>query len=377
MSAQLHTSQNSFRADQAAALKPVDTLMRQAVADGIFPGGVLHVSKNLGVRMFKAYGQADISAGQKMTRETVFDLASLTKPLATTPAIMQLIQAGDLELDDTLGRILPPFGKTDKAPITIRQLLAHDSGLPDYRPYFENLRNVAPEKRMEKLRLLLVKEPLLHPPGRQTLYSDLGFMILQWVVESVVRQRLDRFVTETVFTPLGLENLYYIDLATQRRGTKYAATERCPWRGMLLKGAVHDDNAFVMGGVAGHAGLFGSARDVYGLLAALLSVYQGHPKTSIFRPAIVRKFLDRPPDAERALGFDAPAETGASCGRYFSKKSVGHLGFTGTSFWMDLEHAVIIILLTNRVHPSRDNIRIRAFRPALHDAVRECIKGPV
>jgi len=356
-----------------AAMKPVDDLMKQAVADRIFPGGVLHVSRDLNIQMFKAYGRADMSVGRKMTRETVFDLASLTKPLATTPAVMKLIQTGKLKLDDTLGRILLPFGKTDKAAITIRQLLAHDSGLPDYRPYFETLRNITHENRQEKLRRLLLEEPLLQPPGRQTLYSDLGFMILAWVIESVARQRLDRFVSETIFMPLGLKNLYFIDLAADRRAAGYAATERCPWRGMLLKGAVHDDNAFVMGGIAGHAGLFGTARDVYGLLATLLAVYQGRQKTSVFRPAVVRTFLNRSPNAERALGFDAPSATGASCGRYFSKKSVGHLGFTGTSFWMDLERSVIIILLTNRVHPSRDNIRIRAFRPVLHDAVMKCM----
>ena len=356
-----------------AAMKPVDVLMQQAVGDRIFPGGVLHVSRDLNIRMFAAYGQADMSVDQKMTRSTVFDLASLTKPLATTPAVMNLIQAGKLKLDDTLGMILPPFRKTDKASITIRQLLAHDSGLPDYRPYFETLRNVSPEKRQEKLRWLLLEEPLLHPAGRQTLYSDLGFMILQWVVESVAQQRLDRFVTKTIFKPLSLKNLYFIDLAADHRLNEYAATERCPWRGMLLKGAVHDDNAFVMGGIAGHAGLFGTARDVYGLLATLLSVYQGRQKTPVFRPAIVRTFLDRPPNAERALGFDAPAVTDASCGRNFSKKGVGHLGFTGTSFWMDLERSIIIILLTNRVHPSRDNTRIRTFRPVLHDAVMGCM----
>ncbi|MEW6673440.1 MAG: serine hydrolase domain-containing protein [Thermodesulfobacteriota bacterium] len=373
MGAKLHTSPNRSETDKTAAFKPVDTLMRQAVADGIFPGGVLHVSKNLNVRLLKSYGRADIFANQKMTLETVFDLASLTKPLATTPAVMKLIQAGRLELDDTLGKILPPFRKTAKAPITIRQLLAHDSGLPDYRPYFEILQKVSFGKRQDQLKRLLLKEPLLHPPGRRTLYSDLGFMILQWVVESLSRQRLDRFVAETVFTPLGLKNLYFIDLAADHRGGAFAATECCHWRGMLLKGAVHDDNAFVMGGIAGHAGLFGTAREVYRLLKALLGLYQGRGKRPVIDPVIVRMFLDRPAGAERALGFDAPTATGASCGRYFSSQSVGHLGFTGTSFWIDLERSVIIILLTNRVHPSRDNIRIRAFRPALHDAVMECL----
>lgn len=354
-------------------MQPVDQLMQTALADRVFPGAVLHVSQNRRVRMFRAYGRADLTTGQRMTRETVFDLASLTKPLATTPAIMKLIQDGALQLDNSLGRILPAFRNTAKAAITVRQLLAHESGLPDYRPYFETLRDIAPEKRQQKLRQLLRAEPLTHPIGRRTLYSDLGFMILQWVVEEVSGQRLDRFVDETIFAPLGLKNLYFIDLAAQRPRKNFAATENCPWRGILLKGAVHDDNAYIMGGVAGHAGLFGTARDVYRLLATLLARYQGRKGASIFRPDIVQAFLVRRPNAERALGFDAPAAADASCGRYFSKQSVGHLGFTGTSFWMDPQRAVIVILLTNRVHPSRDNIGIRMFRPVLHDVVMECL----
>ncbi len=347
--------------------------MKQAVKNKVFPGAVLHVSVNSKTRMHKAYGRADIFTGQKMTRQTLFDLASLTKPLATALVVMQLIQSSRLHLDDPLGEILPQFRKTDKQSITIRQLLAHDSGLPDYRPYFETLQNILPERRLEVLRDLLIREPLVNSPGHKTLYSDIGFMILAWVIENISQQGLGRLAVEKIFSPLGLKNLFFNDLTEGIRPGNYAATERCPWRKIVLKGVVHDDNAFVMGGVAGHAGLFGTAGDVYRLLSTLLSVYHGQQKTVAFQSDILHEFFDCPENVQRALGFDVPAAAGASCGRYFSKKSVGHLGFTGTSFWMDLERAIIIILLTNRVHPSRDNILIRAFRPVLHDAVMESV----
>jgi CubicO group peptidase (beta-lactamase class C family) len=136
-----------------------------------------------------------------------------------------------------------------------------------------------------------------------------------------------------------------------------------------LEGVVHDENAYVCGGVQGHAGLFGTARDIYDLLRELLSVFHGHFSACVFQRDILKVFWHRQEDTGRGLGFDSPSLKGASCGRYFSKKSVGHLGFTGTSFWTDPDRSVIIILLTNRVHPSRENIKIRAFRPKLHDAV--------
>jgi CubicO group peptidase (beta-lactamase class C family) len=150
---------------------------------------------------------------------------------------------------------------------------------------------------------------------------------------------------------------------------EFAATERCPWRGILLEGVVHDDNAYSVGGIEGHAGLFGTAGDVLDLLSELMAVYQGSVSTGVFDVDLTRYFLSLNEQNGRALGFDAPSSKGSSCGRYFSKRTVGHLGFTGTSFWMDLDRAIIVILLTNRIHPSRDNDRIKDFRPKLHDAV--------
>jgi CubicO group peptidase (beta-lactamase class C family) len=155
---------------------------------------------------------------------------------------------------------------------------------------------------------------------------------------------------------------------------QFAATERCPWRDTIIEGVVHDENAYAVGGIEGHAGLFGTAKDVYRLLSVLLTDFYGQSESILFEKKLMQTFFIRAGSSGRPLGFDAPSSTGASCGQYFSKKSVGHLGFTGTSFWMDLDRGVIVILLTNRVHPSRDNVKIKAFRPQLHDVVMTLIE---
>ena len=218
---------------------------------------------------------------------------------------------------------------------------------------------------------LLAEEALVHPAGGITLYSDLGFMLLARMVEAVGGDRLDRLVRRDVYDPLGLGNLFFVDLDAPRATRDYAATEQCPWRKKLLCGEVHDDNAWAVGGIDGHAGLFGTALDLHRLLWALQSAGDGSTARGLFPENLVKLFFTRAPGSERALGFDAPARTGYSSGRYFSRKSVGHLGFTGTSFWTDPARGISVILLTNRVHPSRENTGIRDFRPRLHNAVME------
>jgi len=350
-------------------MESVNNLMKEAVSNDVFPGGVLLVSTAGSVIFFEAHGYANIFSGRQMTRDTIFDLASLTKPLATTLAIMKLISQKKLELDQHIGSVLPQFNNTDKGRISIANLLYHNGGLPDYRPYYKLLRKLEPDKRKDVLRELLVEEPLINPPGKQVLYSDIGFMILCWVIEQVSGNRLDRFVTEEIYNPLGLENLFFVDLDSKPRQVKFAATELCSWRDILLEGVVHDDNAYVVGCIEGHAGLFGMAQDVLSLLSELNAAYLGFPSTGVFDSDLIQIFFKRQEPTGRALGFDAPSPVDPSCGQYFLKESVGHLGFTGTSFWMDLDRRVIIILLTNRVHPSRNNNRIKAFRPKLHNMV--------
>jgi len=353
----------------------VDSLMKQAVAKEIFPGGVLLVAEKEEIVFFKAYGYAHLSGPTPMTKETIFDLASLTKPLSTTLAVMKLVQYEQIELEDPLGQILPEFERTDKAGIKLKNLLYHDSGLPDYRPYYKTLKRTARDSRKSALRKLLVQEPLVNPIGKTVIYSDLGFMILAWVVEHVADQRLDHFVADEIYQPLGLNNLFFISRNLAEPRGHFAATENCPWRKKILEGQVHDENAYVIGGVAGHAGLFGTADNIYRLLIELLSIYRGQRKSDLFHKDLLHRFFKRLPGTDKALGFDTPSATGSSCGSGFSQNSVGHLGFTGTSFWMDLERSVIVILLTNRVHPSRENQDIKKFRPVLHDAVRKTMAG--
>lgn len=354
-------------------MERVDNLMQKAVVDNVFPGGVLLISRKNSILFFKAYGFSNIFSRTEMARDTIFDLASLTKPLATTLAIAWLVQQDILALEDTLGSVLLQFDKTEKAEIQIRHLLCHNSGLPDYRPYYKTLRKIPIEDREKTLLNLLLREPLPHPIGKTVEYSDLGFMILKRIVESVSGQPLDHIVAEHVYEPLGLKTLFFAGRNIQSAKARFAATEICPWRKALLEGVVHDENAYVMGGVEGHAGLFGTAADVNILLSTLLASFHGKTSIHIFEKDLIHVFFRRQHDSDRALGFDMPSWPDSSCGKYFSERSVGHLGFTGTSFWVDLESSITVILLTNRVHPSRDNIKIRTFRPKLHNTVMEAI----
>lgn len=361
-------------ATSKAIMNQVDNLMRLAISDKIFPGAVLLVSKEDSIVFFEAYGYANNLSGDTMAKDTVFDLASLTKPLATTLAIMMLIQQSRLGLEQNLGLVLPGFENTDKDQIKIKHLLCHSSGLPDYRPYYRKLCKLPQAVRKDVLKELLIKEPLVHPIGKGVLYSDLGFMILGLVVERVSGKRLDHFVAEEIYRPLGIETgpgrgLFFIDIDSKPGIGRFAATEYCSWRNFLVNGVVHDENAYVVGGVGGHAGLFGNAGDMNILLSALLSGFHSSSSTSLFEKDLLYTFFKPQEGSDKAFGFDTPSLSDSSCGNCFSKTSIGHLGFTGTSFWIDLERKVIVILLTNRVHPTRDNMKIKDFRPKIHNAV--------
>jgi serine-type D-Ala-D-Ala carboxypeptidase len=353
-------------------------LMQAGVSESVFPGGVLLVSEGERIMFLEAFGKADIFEDREMTVKTVFDLASLTKPLATAMAVMALVQEGRVALDRTLRSIIPEFNSPETDTITLRHLLTHTSGLPDYVPYYKEMGDGPFDRRKKRLRSLLVKTPLVFPPGQNTLYSDVGFMTLAWVVERLAGMGLDTYARRKVYNPLGLgheKGLFFVDLNTGPAGGAFAATEDCPWRNRVLRGEVHDENAWAAGGVQGHAGLFGNAESVHVLLSSLLSPYHATQEPEVFSRNLVRAFLTPEEGLQRSLGFDTPDRVNSSAGKYFSENSVGHLGFTGTSFWMDLNRCVIVILLTNRVHPSRENDRIKFFRPRLHDAVMKEVAG--
>ena len=346
-------------------------LMQQALRTGCFPGAVLLVAKGKKIVHYEAYGWANLFNRTPMSCGTVFDLASLTKPLATTMAIMELVRSNSVDLEQPLASVISCFKKTEKAPIRIRDLLGHTAGLPAWRPYFRLLAKLEFTARSRVLKHLLAKEPLTHSPGGAFVYSDLGFMILAWVVEKITDLPLGRYVSQNHYQRMGLEKLFFFPSLTPiPDDIPCAATELCAWRGVLLNGVVHDDNAYTAAGLQGHAGLFGSVMPVFRLLSRLLDAYH-QEADSMLDPQLVRLFLNPPGRDGRALGFDVPSGIKPSCGNYFSTRTIGHLGFTGTSFWMDLDRSIIVILCTNRIHPSRHNNRIQIFRPQLHDAIME------
>ncbi len=351
-------------------MQDTETLIQKAILAKIFPGAVLAVSLKGKAICHTAFGMADIFSGTQMQTHTFCDLASLTKPLATTLCLMRLVQDGKLALDQPLAEILPVLTDSGKAKITLRQLLNHTAGLPDWCPWYIQLMKRPLADRKAFLQRLLTAEPLLCPPGKKTLYSDLGFMLLEWVIETTSNFSLDRLVKETIYLPLGITDLFFVDRQNEApAAAQFAATQLCPWRGRLLKGQVDDDNTWAMGGTSGQAGLFGTAQAVSTLLNTLLATLAGDGRPDVLPASVIRQFMLKQTPRGRALGFDVPTRPGSSSGRFFSDSSVGHLGFTGTSFWADPERSLVVVLLTNRVHPFRFAGGIRTFRAVLHDQV--------
>jgi CubicO group peptidase (beta-lactamase class C family) len=233
------------------------------------------------------------------------------------------------------------------------------------------LKTTSPGRRHQHVLDLLKQTPLETVPGTTRCYSDLGFMLLCRLVETLTGGRMDRFLATEIYKPLRLGDLFFVNLGSRGRPQRdFAATELCPLRKRLLVGEVHDDNAWYAGGIDGQAGLFGTAEAVFQLLRRLVADLRGHG-TPFFSQNVLVEMLTGSGSDSYLLGFDRPSAEGSSAGRYLSSNSIGHLGYTGTSFWMDLEKDVCIILLTNRVHPSRWNQQLRQFRPLVHDRIME------
>jgi len=303
--------------------------------------------------------------------------------------VLLLVRDRRLTLDDRVTRFFHNFDIHGKGSVTFRQLLCHSSGLSAHRNFFLEVARmeqagrinfVASRGAREWVYDQVHREKPEAPAGSRAIYSDLGFMILGQIVETISGQTLDRFCRTRIFGPLGLRALSFIDLTLVRGGRlapqhdRIAPTQNCPWRRRILCGEVGDENAYAMGGVAGHAGLFGTARDVDALAGALENgLYEDGGLLS--RDAI-REMWTRDgavPGSTRTLGWDTPSAVGSSAGTRMSSRTVGHLGFTGTSIWMDLERRIRITLLTNRVHPDRENQRIKELRPVIHDLAMEAV----
>jgi CubicO group peptidase (beta-lactamase class C family) len=343
-------------------------VLEEAVHEGAFPGGVAIVGDGGAVVWEHAVGRLarEPEAGGPVGIDTIWDVASLTKATVTTSLVMRLVEAGRLSFDTPAFAHVPELGPT-KHGVTIRHLMTHSSGLPAWRPFYEQ----GPLEREEILRLCAA-EPFEAEPGSRSVYSDLGYIVLGFVAERAAGDRLDALAARALFEPLGMTSARFVDLAAPRMAfpAPVAPTEICPRRG-LVHGEVHDDNCHAAGGVLGHAGLFVSAPDLARFCLALCASFGGTRPAGGFPPELVREVFtpcDVPGSTWR-LGWDGPTETGSSLGELWPRTAVGHLGFTGCSMWLDPPRARFAILLTNRVHPTRADERIKQVRPRFHDAV--------
>ncbi|MBK8479688.1 MAG: beta-lactamase family protein [Proteobacteria bacterium] len=357
---------------RARAPDAIDRLMEQAMAQRVFPAACLLVAVDGQPVIHRAYGRARL--------DSVFDLASLTKPLATTSALLQCVAMGHLSLDARLGRVLDGLQGTALEGVTLAQLLGHAAGLVDWLPLYQPLERLPARRARLRARELIAATPLRCAPGEATCYSDLGYMLLGWALEAAMGEPLDRLAERLVFAPLALSRTGFVALAGRRRAQRdaqpwrFVPTERCPRRGRLC-GEVHDDNCHAMGGVAGHAGLFSTAHDVHQIVRQLSAAARGG--ASIFDGALVRHCFSTQlvPGSSWRLGWDTPSGVRSSTGRAFGAGSVGHLGFTGTSLWLEPARPWWAILLTNRVYYGREPNRLKPLRPRLHDALHRALKG--
>jgi len=339
-------------------------IMQKGLEEKIFTGAVLLVERRGEVLFHEAYGTLGGPGTRATTRGTLFDMASLTKVLATTPCWM-ILESTKRGILDRPARSWFPYAPPDKGAITPRQLLAHAAGLPAWRPYYLMWFE---EPRFGSLVNRILSEALEYMPGKGCVYSDLGFLLLRAMIERETGIALDRFARKEIFEPLGIaDDLTFLP----DHGRDEIALTRIGEPG----GLVHDLNTRALGGVSGHAGLFGTASGVGTVAGEILKSCIS--RKGFFDRDLARIFCSRAgftASSTRALGFDTPSTEGSSCGRFFSAQSVGHTGFTGTSVWVDLDAQVTVILLTNRVVMGESDQRIKDFRPRIHDSVRSSIR---
>jgi CubicO group peptidase (beta-lactamase class C family) len=362
-------------------LERVDRAIDKAIEKGEIPGAVILARQGDELRYEAAIGAAVLAPERHEARmTTLYDLASVTKVMATTAATMLLVADSKLHLDGRVADVLPAFAERGKDEITLRQLLTHSSGLRPWRAYHADLR----ERELRKGERLLCTEAgrqsivdrilrsaPVHDPGEASVYGDLGFIVLGELVERVAGEPLDAYCQRRIYEPLGLGDTHFNRLPFEGARAGYAATELCTWREKILWGEVHDSNAWAMGGVAGHAGLFSSAGDVMRFADEMLRAHRG--ESELFDAAVAHEFFRRQQIAEGsdwALGWDTPTTGQSTSGTHFSRESIGHTGFTGTSLWIDLECDVVVVMLCNRVHQVAKKSRFE-LRPRVHDLIRD------
>jgi serine-type D-Ala-D-Ala carboxypeptidase len=342
-------------------------VLQDAIDQRVFPAASVATNSRGKLVALKAFGRFTYEPGSPpVTSATVFDLASVSKAVATASMAMILYERGLIDLDAPVVSIVPEFAGSDarRCDVTVRMLLAHSSGLPAYEKLFLKA------KTRDELLAAAFTTPLAADPGTKAEYSDIGFIILAIALERVADESLDRFCQREIFGPLGMVHTAYNPPASWRVAIPPTADD-LSFRKRIIQGEVQDENASVLGGVAGHAGLFATAADLATFSHVLLQ--GGRP---LVRPETLVLFTRRetaPAGTSRTLGWDTPSSPSQS-GKYFSARSFGHLGYTGTSVWIDPERQLSITLLTNRTWPDCGNKAIKDVRPAFHDAVVEALE---
>ncbi len=356
-------------ASLGARLAPALATLDSAINAGAAPGAVLAVSMQ-GERFIYATGRLGQTDATRPTANTLYDMASLTKVVALTTLTMMAVEEGRLELDAPVVRYLPAFarGRGNKGAVTVRDLLLHDSGLPAHRTLWTHSRG-----RSGAIRVALISD-LDTLPGSRMVYSDIGAITLATILETIHGTRIDRLFDQRIARPLRLARTRFLPPA--RWIADIAPTEQDPWRGRMLRGEVHDENAGRLLGASGHAGLFSDAEGALTFGEWALAGAKGAPWPGALQPPrafatwVVRQ--DRPRGSSRALGWDTPSGV-SSAGTLMSARSFGHTGFTGTSLWVDPTHDVVVVLLTNRVHPTRNTPRFGLIRSVVTDAVMQSL----
>ena len=363
-------------------LEAVDAIVQKGVEARAFPGGVLAVGRDGVLAHLRAFGRLSYDPGAaEVAPDTIYDMASLTKVVVTTTLSMILVDEGKLDLDDRVHSWFPAFAGPAKEQVTVRHLLTHSGGLQWWAPLYKEVQGQA--AYLERI----VAMDLAYEPGTKSVYSDLGIVLLGAILERVSGTPFEELAQRRVLGPLDMKDARYRPPAALL--PRIAPTENDPWRGRVVRGEVHDENAFALGGVAPHAGLFATAPDLAHLAQMLLDRGSFAGRRIVSR-ATVELFTERAgvPGSSRALGWDTPAdESGrrsstpgqpgySSAGSLLSPRSFGHTGFTGTSLWMDPERGLYVILLTNRVHPTRENNGIREVRAQVADAAVRALDRP-
>ena len=341
-------------------------VVQRGVEERAFPAAVVEVGTRGEVLWQQAFGRLDYDPDSAPTQNsTIFDLASLTKVIATTSLVMRLVERGALGLHHPIRRWIPEWRGKDRDDVTLRSLLTHSSGLTAWLPFYRD------HTGRQEFQHAICSLPLEYPPDTQAIYSDLGFMLLGFIVEDAGGDSFRDQATQLLST-LTSAPLMFNPPAQLRRSI--APTEHDPWRGRRLIGEVHDENCWALGGAAGHAGLFGTAQAVGDFARVMLGALKG-TDARLAGADTVRLFVKRSAAAtgSRALGWDTMLPT-SSCGTKMSTSAFGHTGFTGTTLWIDPEREVYVVLLTNRVNPTRENTAIQQIRPALHDAVMSALR---